>query len=108
MHCRTWLEELTLCHDFVYLAVLLTRDKFFMLIGKLNLDTHVVLRLLDERDVANHHESSSHGIVRSIDVEVKLLEADLSTRVDANVRQHGTNVSRGRRALRGVRVSDKP
>jgi hypothetical protein len=50
-------------HDLVDLAVLLTTDEFFVLVGKLNLHTHVVLRLLHEWDVADHHQSSSNSIV---------------------------------------------
>lgn len=95
-------------HNLVDLAVLLAADEFFVLVCKLNLDTHVVLRLLHEWDVANHHQSSSHGIVRSIDMKVELLEADFSARIDANVREHGTDIGCGGRTLRRIRMSDEP
>jgi hypothetical protein len=79
-------------HDLVDLAVLLTADKFFMLIGELDLHAHVVLRLLDKGDVANHHQSSSYSVVGAVNVEIELLKADFSTRVDANVREHGAHI----------------
>jgi hypothetical protein len=50
-------------HDLVNLAVLLTADEFFVLVGKLDLHAHVVLRLLHEWDVADHHQSSPNSIV---------------------------------------------
>ena len=66
-------------HDLVDLAVFLTADEFFVLIGELDLDTHVILRLLHKRDVADHHQRSPHSIIRSVDVKVELFKADLST-----------------------------
>ena len=66
-------------HDLVDLAVLLAADKLLVFVGELNLDTHVVLRLLHEWDIANHHQSSSHSIIRPVDMEVELLEADFGT-----------------------------
>lgn len=95
-------------HDLVNFAVFLSADKLLVLIGKLNLDAHVVLRLLDEGDVANDHQGSSDSIIGSIDVEVELLEADFGTGIDTDVREHRTNIESSRWTLRRVGVSNKP
>lgn len=98
----------TVAHDLVDLAILLTTDELFVLVGKLDLHTHIVLRLLHEWNVTDDHQSSPDSIVGSVDVEVELLEADFSARVDADVGEHRTYVSGCRWALCGVRVSDEP
>lgn len=50
-------------HNLVNLAILLAADEFLVLVGQFDLDAHVVLRLLDEGNVADDHESSPDRIV---------------------------------------------
>lgn len=98
----------TVAHDLVDLAVLLTTNKLFVLVGKLELDAHTVLGLLDKRNSFNHHHGSLYGVIGSIDVEVELLKADLGSGIDADIREHSTNISRGGRALQWIRVGNEP
>lgn len=71
------LNKLTLSHDFVDLAVLLTTDKLLVLIGELDLDTHLVLASRDEWNLVNNSHGSLHGIVGPIERESQIVEADL-------------------------------
>ena len=75
----------TLPHDLVDLAILLSTDKFLVLIGKLNLDTYLVLSPLDERYLVNDHHGSFNSVVGTVDGESELVEANLSCRIEANV-----------------------
>ena len=55
--------ELTLTHDLIDLAILLATDELFVLICKLNLDTHLVRRPFDERYLVDHHHCRLYGVI---------------------------------------------
>ena len=78
-------EYHTLAHDLVDFAVLLSTDKFLMLVCKLNLDTYLVLSPLDERYLVDDHHGSFDSIVGTVYRESELVEANLSRRIEANV-----------------------
>lgn len=85
---------LTLPHDLVNLAVLLSTDKLLVLIGKFDLDTHLVLAALDKGDLVNDHHARLDRIVGTVDGKGQVVEADLGLRVGANVGEHSANVGR--------------
>jgi len=84
----------TLAHYLIYLAILLPTDKFLVLIRKLDLDTNLVLSALDEWYLMDDHHGSFDCVVRSVNGEGKLVEANLSTGICADIRKHCANVSR--------------
>ena len=76
--CRRNLgSRLTLTHDLVDLPVLLAAHEFFMLIRKLDLDTHLVGRSLDERYLINDHHCCFDGVIRAINGEGELVKAQI-------------------------------
>ena len=102
---------LTLSHDLVYLAVLLSTDKFLVLVGKLDLHTHLILTAFDKRNLIDHHHPCLDCIVGSVDGECQVIKANLCLGVGADIGQHGTNVGgRGgpEATLGGIRHDDPP
>lgn len=108
------LEEavaLTLSHDLVYLAVLLSADKLLVLVGKLDLHTHLILAALDKRNLVDHHHPCLDCIVGSVDGEGQVVKANLRLGVGTDIGQHGTDVGgRGgpEATLGGIRHDDPP
>lgn len=86
--------SLTLSHDLVDFAVLLAANKFLMLVGQLDLDTHLIGRTLDEWNLINDHHSCLDSIIGTVDGERKFLKANIGTRVCTDVGQHSSNVGR--------------
>ena len=83
---------LTLPHDLVDLAVLLSADKFLVLVGKLDLDPHLVLATLDKGNLIDDHHARLDRIVGTVDGEGQIVEANLGLRVGADVGEHGADV----------------
>jgi len=77
--------HIALTHDLVDLTVLLAADELFVLVRELDLDTQSALGSLQERKAVDDGHRSLDRVVTTIDVEVQLLERDLSTRVDADI-----------------------
>lgn len=102
---------LTLAHDLIDLAVLLSTDKLLVLICKLDLDAHLVLASLHKWNLVDNHHCGFHCVVRPIDGKSEIVKADFGARIGADVRQHCADV-RGRRsaeaALGRVRHDDPP
>lgn len=93
----------TLAHDLVYLAVLLSTHKLLVLVGKLDLDTDLVLGALDKGYLVDDHHGGFDSVVRSVNGESQLIEANLGSGIRANIRKHGANVS-WRRSPHGSRL----
>lgn len=103
---------LTLTHDLVNFAVLLSTDKLLVLIGQLDLDSHLIGHALDKGDLVDDHHRCLNGVVGTIDGKCQLVETDIGSRIGANVRKHGSDVRRRRSShgigLRRVRHHDPP
>ena len=69
----------TLAHNLVYLAVLLATDKLLVLIGEFDLDSDLVLGTLDKWYLMDDHHGGFDRVVRSIDGECKLIEANFGS-----------------------------
>ena len=76
----------TLAHDFIDLAILLPTDKFFVFIGKFDLNANLILCPFDKRDLSYHHHSSFNSIIGAVDGKRELFKANISPRVGADVR----------------------
>jgi len=100
--------DIALTHDLVDFAVLLAADKLLVLIRKLHLNTQSALGALQERKAVDDRHCSLDRVVATVDVEVELLERDLSTRVDTNIGEHGPDVRRSRLSLVRVGSGDPP
>ena len=100
--------HIALTHDLVDFAVLLAADELLVLIRELDLNTQRALGALQERKAVDDRHSSLDRVVAAIDVEVELLERDLSTRVDADIGKHGPDVRRSRLSLVRVGSGDPP
>lgn len=85
-------EGPTLSHDFVDLAILLAANELLVLIGKLDLDTNLVLRVRHKLDLRQHGQSSLDGVIRASDVEAKPVEGDISTRIGTDIAKHCSDV----------------
>ena len=83
---------LTLPHNLVNLAVLLAAHKLLMFIGKLDLDTHLVLRTLHEGNLMDDHHSGFHCVVGSVDGKGELVEAYIAAGIRANIGEHSPDV----------------
>ena len=102
---------LTLSHNLVYLAVLLSTDKLLVLVGKLDLHTHLILATLDKRNLVDHHHPCLDCIVGSVDGKRQVIKANLCLGVGTDIGQHGTDVGgRGgpEATLSGIRHDDPP
>lgn len=64
-----------------------------MLVGQFDLDPHLILRTLDERNLVDDHHGSFDRIVRPVDGEGELVEAHVRPAVGADVGKHGSHVS---------------
>lgn len=98
-------------HDLVDLAVLFPADEFLVLIGQLDLHPHLVLTPVDEGDLVDDHHRGLDGIVRPVDGEGQIVEADFGAGVATDIGQHGADIGGGggaETALRGVGHDDPP
>ena len=66
---RIILILLTLAHDLVDFAILLTTDEFLMLISQLDLHSHLVWCSFDKRNLIDHHHGGFDGIIGSVNSE---------------------------------------
>lgn len=99
--------DTALAHNLVDLSVLLAADEFLVLIGKLDLDANLVLRLHEKLNLGHDHQGRLHRVVRSSDGEVHLIERQIGIRVRTNIAEHGSDVS-GVGELPAVRLLDPP
>lgn len=67
-------DALTLAHDFINLAILLSTDELLVFVGELDLDPDLILCMLDPLDLRNDPERRFDGIIRSGNAESHLVE----------------------------------
>lgn len=70
--------DVALPHDFVDFSILLSTDKLLVLIGELDLDSNLVLRVHHKFDLRDHHQSSFDSLVRACNVKCQLVKANIS------------------------------
>jgi hypothetical protein len=99
--------NIALSHYFVDFTVLLATDKFFMLVGKLDLDTNLILRLRSKLHLRDNLKSRFNCIIRASNSEVKLVEAEIGIRVSADIDKHALDVV-GVGKLSGIGMLDEP
>ena len=83
---RRFLEVLTLSHDLVNLAVLLAADKLLVLVGQLNLHTHLVLAAHHEGNLVDDRHGSLDCIIGAVDRKGQVVKADLRFGVRTDIR----------------------
>jgi len=71
--------KLTLTHDFVDFAVLLTADKLLVFVCELYLHADLVGVPFDERDLTDNHHGVFDGVIGAIDGERELFKAQISS-----------------------------
>jgi hypothetical protein len=69
----------TLPHYLIDLAILLAAYKFFVFVCEFDLHTYLVGAPLDKRDLIDDHHCCLDGIIRSVDRERQIFEANIST-----------------------------
>lgn len=99
--------HIALSHYLVDFAILFATDEFLVLVGKLNLDADLVLRLRNELHLRNDLKSCLDSVIRASDGETQFIEGKVGIGVGADINKQTLDVV-GVRELPGISRLNEP